>query len=258
MTIMHHAPAETRFLSRDQARALDHHAIHTYAIPSIILMENAAAAVEEALLTRLETDQLILIIAGPGNNGGDGLALARKLFNRNLPVGVILAFDPARATGDPATNLRIAERMNIPLHTLNTENPAHDLDRIAALWSPAPCRPATDPAEQRFIVDAILGTGLDRPLTPPLSTLADWINTQRARGSNVLSIDIPTGLDCDTGEPLGPSCIRADHTVTLAGLKKGFLNPAARAWTGTVSIGDIGAPTALLRAHGEHFPDQPR
>jgi NAD(P)H-hydrate epimerase len=99
-----------------------------------------------------------------------------------------------------------------------------------------------------WIVDALFGTGLCRPLGSPYDEIATRIN---ASGHNVLAIDIPSGLDCDTGEPLGPT-IRATHTATFVALKKGFLNPSARAWIGEVHVIDIGAPRALVEEyHGK-------
>src|SRR5688500_9279165 len=97
-------------------------------------------------------------------------------------------------------------------------------------------------ARAPWVIDALFGTGLTRPLSTPYSELAGLVH---ATGRPVLAVDIPYGLDCDTGEPLGPT-IRAAHTATFVAPKKGFLNPASRTWTGEVHVIDIGAPRRLI------------
>jgi len=96
-----------------------------------------------------------------------------------------------------------------------------------------------------WIVDALFGTGLSRPLGSPFGQIVEDIN---ASGSPVLAVDIPSGLDCDTGEPLGPT-VRATHTATFVAPKRGFLNPASRDWTGEVHVIDIGAPRVLVEEY---------
>jgi NAD(P)H-hydrate epimerase len=93
-----------------------------------------------------------------------------------------------------------------------------------------------------WVVDALFGTGLTGPLRSPFDQIVEAINTAPAR---VLAVDIPSGLDCDTGQPLGPT-VRAHQTATMAALKKGFAEPAARTWLGAVHLVDIGVPAALL------------
>jgi NAD(P)H-hydrate epimerase len=91
-------------------------------------------------------------------------------------------------------------------------------------------------------VDALFGTGLTRALGPPFDEIVAAVN---ARQRPVLAVDLPSGLDCDTGEPLGPT-IRATHTATFVAIKKGFLNPASQPWLGEVHVLDIGAPKKLV------------
>jgi NAD(P)H-hydrate epimerase len=93
-----------------------------------------------------------------------------------------------------------------------------------------------------WVVDALFGTGLSKPLTAPYDWLAGVVNDS---GKPVLAVDLPSGLDCDTGEPLGP-CVKAAHTATFVAPKRGFLNPASRPWTGEVHVIDIGAPRVLV------------
>ncbi|TVQ33253.1 MAG: NAD(P)H-hydrate epimerase [Phycisphaeraceae bacterium] len=220
-------------------RAVDEAAIQKYGIPGVALMENAATALRDACLPRLDgADPLALIVTGPGNNGGDGLALARRLDNEHVRTATVLARSPDRYEGDAATNLRIVERMGLPLFIAGDSDPTSVLD--AAVQSHG---------EPTMIVDAIFGTGLDRPMREPYPAIVSWINERGRGGVDIVAVDIPSGLDCDTGRPLGTgndSAVRADLTVTLAGMKIGFFEPGASAWTGEVIVGDIGAPRELL------------
>jgi len=107
-------------------------------------------------------------------------------------------------------------------------------------------------AGAEWVVDALFGTGLKGPVRPPYDQVISAINDSLAR---VLAVDIPSGLDCDTGEPLGPA-VRAHHTVTFVAPKAGFANPESRHWTGEVHVADIGAPRRLLEEYGVH-PGRP-
>jgi len=237
---VHHTPSYTATFSREAVRALDRAAADELGIPGIVLMENAAAAVEEIALTLLAgagcADPGVLVCCGPGNNGGDGLAAARRLAGRGVRATVLLCALRDRFAGDALTNLRIAERIGLRLFDLDPRGPEASLSAVLdATGSPA------------MIIDALLGTGLDRPIAPPLTTVVRWMQTLRSQGAMVLAVDIPSGLDCDSGAPIGDAAVRADMTVTLAGRKRGFDNPDSRAWTGEVVIGDIGVPPSLLR-----------
>ncbi len=210
-------------------------------MPGLILMENAASALEAAAMTMLTRSgaERVVILCGPGANGGDGFALARRLAVRGVQVKVAPAFDPARAKGDAATNLYIVERMGLPLIPLT---PGAAQSQLSA--------PDFDPRSV-LIVDALLGTGADREPHGLIAEAITWANTARAHGAQILAVDIPTGLDCDTGRPLGAPptthVIRADMTVTLAGMKRGLRTPESREWSGLVVVGDIGVPSELLR-----------
>jgi NAD(P)H-hydrate epimerase len=104
-----------------------------------------------------------------------------------------------------------------------------------------------------LVVDAMFGSGLTRPLEGVFADAVEWINRERASGCDVLSVDVPSGLDCDTGLPVGGEspAVRADHTLTLGGVKRGMLLAASREWTGSVSVGDLGLPRWLLERFGE-------
>jgi NAD(P)H-hydrate epimerase len=213
-------------LSRAQVREVDRRCIEDYHLPGIVLMENAARAATDLALTMLRNHDrpTALIVCGGGNNGGDGLAVARHLHNRGVDVRLALAVDSASYRGDALINWHVAEAMKLP--TLTPNDPR-----------------AIQPARFTLIIDALFGTGLS---SPPRETT--WIDAMNHAATPILAIDLPSGLDCDTGVPLGPSCVRATHTVTFVAEKLGFANPSARQYLGDVTVGDIGAPRELIEA----------
>jgi NAD(P)H-hydrate epimerase len=214
-------------LSRDEVRELDRRAIAEYGVPGTVLMENAGRGAAAVLLA-LGVRGLVLVCCGKGNNGGDGFVIARHLDNHGVRVRVLLFADPATLTGDAATHYRILERAGLPV-AVRTENPVDE----AAL------RREFSAAE--WLVDALFGTGLAGPVRPPFDRIIAAMNASLAR---VLAVDLPSGLDCDTGRPLGPS-VRADHTLTFVAEKKGFAAAEAREWIGRVHVVDIGLPRTL-------------
>jgi NAD(P)H-hydrate epimerase len=221
------------WLSRDEVRELDRRAIEEYGVPGVVLMENAGRGCAE-LLMRLNPDKKpVVILCGPGNNGGDGFVIARHLDNYGWPVSVTGSIDLMKLPNDAAANyLTVLKSIGAPLID------PRDWDRLPHLRDQLLGR-ARQPC---WIIDALFGTGLTRPLSTPYSVLVEAVN---ASGNPVLSVDIPSGLDCDTGEPLGPT-VRATHTATFVAPKKGFLNPKSREWTGEVHVIDIGAPRKLV------------
>jgi NAD(P)H-hydrate epimerase len=211
-------------LTRTQVREVDRLAIERYHIPGIVLMENASRAVADEACDLLEGECCgqVLILCGGGNNGGDGLAAARHLHNRGAEVIIALATDPAGYKGDALTNWRIVQAMGFPV---------------------APAEPALiERPGPLLIIDAIFGTGLDRPPRDPFPLLVKAIERTHLP---VLAVDVPSGLDCDTGKPFG-ACIRATRTVTFVTEKAGFAEPQARHWLGDVVVGDIGCPVELI------------
>jgi len=214
-------------LSRDQVRAIDRRAIDEFGVPGAVLMENAGRGAAEVLLA-LGARGPVVVCCGKGNNGGDGFVIARHLDNHGVPVRVLLFAKPEELTGDAALNHGILRKSGVPIDARAGPVDAEALRRELA------------PAE--WVVDALFGTGLAGAVRPPFDQVIAAIN---ASGAKVLAVDIPSGLDCDTGEPLGPA-VRAQHTVTFVAMKKGFTNPVAREWTGEVHVADIGAPRAAL------------
>ncbi len=213
-------------LDRDSVRAVDRAAIDEYGIPGVVLMENAARALAvEALAMMPKAAGLVVIVCGRGNNGGDGWALARHLHNAGSDVRIAPLGTP-REGGDAAVNCRICRNMNLR-EIAPDDLPAHLAD----------CD---------LVVDAIFGTGLDRAVTGAAATVIESIN---GSGRPVLAVDVPSGLDCDTGQPLG-STVRAARTVTFVARKPAMNVESAGAYTGEVVVADIGAPVELLERFG--------
>ena len=195
-------------------------------LPGIVLMENAARAVAHEALDMLRgvPHAHALVVCGGGNNGGDGLAVARHLHNHGVRVELSLAVDPATYRGDAQINWRIVTAMSLPCLDLRAAD--------AALGTGA----------VHLLLDTLFGTGLT---SPPRDT--SWIDLMNRHAVPVLAVDVPSGLDCDTGEPLGPACVRATRTVTFVAEKLGFGNPVARHYLGDVVVGDIGCPRELIQ-----------
>jgi NAD(P)H-hydrate epimerase len=215
-------------LSRDQARALDQRAIDTLGVPGVVLMENAGRDMARLLLN-LGIHGPVVICCGRGNNGGDGFVIARHLDNAGVNVRVLLFADPASLTGDAAINHQILVRSGIPIDAY--PGPEIDEARLRIELSLAD-----------WIVDALFGTGLQGAVRSPFDRVIQIINQSQAR---VFAVDIPSGLDADTGQPLG-TAVRAQHTATVAGVKKGFVEPVARAWLGQMYLIDMGAPRRVF------------
>lgn len=220
-------------LTREQVRAIDRRAIDGFGLPGVVLMENAGRGCAELLMRLNPKRKPVMILCGPGNNGGDGFVMARHLDNHGWPVGVHV-FAPNRQNAtDADVFFDVLFTAGIPFTQyhpdhLNDQQRAFALKRIQR-------------ADQ-WIVDALFGTGLARPLTAPFDWLVEQVNES---GLPVLAVDLPSGMDCDIGEPLGLT-VRAMHTATFVAWKRGFLNPKSKEWTGEVHTIDIGVPRNLI------------
>jgi NAD(P)H-hydrate epimerase len=216
-------------LTREQARLLDRRATEEFGVPSIILMENAGRRMAELLLA-LGIQGPVAICCGKGNNGGDGFVIARHLDNAGAPVRVLLFTDPAGLAGDAAVNYGILVKGGVPVEVFAADpldEPRLEAELAGADW----------------VVDALFGSGLAGAVRPPFDRIIAIINAARARK---LAVDLPSGLDADTGRPLG-ACVRADHTATVVAAKAGFAAPEAREYLGRVHVIDMGAPRRLVR-----------
>ena len=211
-------------LSRQRAGQLDHRATAEFGVPGIVLMENAGRGVAEKLV-ELGVRGTVMICCGPGNNGGDGFVIARHLDIRRVAVKVGVWGDDARRPADAATNLKVLMQSGIRLAIgLNPVDLAHEL--AGADW----------------IVDALLGTGARGEVRSPLGDVITAINST---GVRVMAVDLPSGLDADTGQPARQT-IRRVETCTFVAHKPGFLNQGADRYTGRVHVIDIGAPRKLV------------
>jgi len=217
-------------LTREQARQIDRQAIDQLGIPSVVLMENAGRGCVD-LLERLGIAGPVAILCGKGNNGGDGLVIARHLWIRGYEPRVLLVSAADELAGDAATNYHILARSGGTLHHLADAEP----DKLPAVLD----RQAGDCA---WLVDALLGTGVTGAPRPPYDALIEWANAQSARR---LAVDVPSGLDCDTGEPHPPT-FRADHTATFVGMKVGYGEPSATDYVGQVHVVEIGIPPGAI------------
>lgn len=218
-------------LTCGQIRELDVLAIEHVGVPGLVLMENAGRNVAEFVHGLLvdASRARVLILCGPGNNGGDGFVVARHLRNGGTHVTVALAASRERASGDAGINLRILERLEVEL-----------VDAFASDGLDA-VRAEADRAD--VILDALLGTGSRGSPRAPMAEMIQAANA--ASRSRRVAIDIPTGLDADSGEVCEP-CFLADATVTLVAEKVGFATTAARAVLGRVLVVDIGVPRELI------------
>ncbi|MGI8978662.1 MAG: NAD(P)H-hydrate epimerase [Pirellulaceae bacterium] len=208
-------------LTREQVRSIDRKAIEDYGMSGLVLMENAGRECADKLC-ELRIRGKVVIVCGKGNNGGDGFVVARHLDARGFVVRVVLAAEPDELRGDAAANYAILKQAGFSFAAA---------DRMREELTGAD-----------WIVDALLGTGATGDPRQPIASVIGTLNASSARK---VAIDLPSGLECDTGLPGHPT-FRADHTCTFVAPKVGFANPAAKEYLGTVSVHDIGVPRKLL------------
>ena len=227
---------EQLVLTRDQCRAMDGYAIKQLGIDGAVLMENAGrncTNVIEGYIRRRHNSRdargKVAVICGRGNNGGDGFVVARHLALRGHDVTLDLLADPKTLTHDAGLNHAIADRMGVPIRRLSTRR---DYSSAARRWKSCD-----------VVVDAILGTGFAGTVREPLAEIIQRIND--LEGPTIVSADIPSGLDADTGEPGGPA-VRADCTVTFLAAKVGCTRRQAKPYVGKLIVADIGAPASFI------------
>ncbi|MGO9020744.1 MAG: NAD(P)H-hydrate dehydratase [Syntrophobacteraceae bacterium] len=221
-------------LSAKEMAELDEQTIHEVGIPGIVLMENAAQGAA-AFFLRVVPDLLgrrITVVAGSGNNAGDGFALARIYHSKGAQVNVVCLRSPVKLSGDALINFTTLEKIGIPITVWQEEK---DFDEQ---WEPV-CKSGA-------IIDAILGTGLKSEVKGLYRDIIERIN-----GLNVpvLAVDVPSGLDATTGLPLG-AAIKATATATFGFLKIGHLIERGAELAGQVEVIDIGVPPGLVQSAG--------
>lgn len=214
-------------LTFDEVRQVDRDAIEQLGIPGLLLMENAARGACQ-VIHRLGPFRRIVIVAGPGNNGGDGLAIARLLAADHLSSEVLLVRAGKSLSSDAQSNLRFLNATEIPVVDAGPDDVAQTL---------------RDLSSEDLVIDALLGTGIRGVVASPFDNVIRTINNCSAQ---VLAIDLPSGMNGDTGQPCG-ICVQADSTVTFVAEKTGFRTEEARQFTGPVTVCHIGLPQQWLK-----------
>lgn len=225
-----------KLLSAAQMKQLDLRAIEEGGVPGVVLMENAGRAVADLVCRRFSALRpgTVLVVAGKGNNGGDGYVVARHLVNRGWRVRVLVLAAMEDIGGDARTNLEILLRCGADLEFVSEEE--------------CLCQYLKMQGDAILLVDALFGTGLKSAVQGLCQRMIDWIN---ASGLPVVAVDIPSGIDATTGQVLGTS-VNAALTVTFAYPKLGhLLYPGAR-FVGALEVADIGIPAVLCR----QLPDE--
>jgi NAD(P)H-hydrate epimerase len=238
-----HSAGVWPLVSTAEMRALDRHTIETLGVPGELLMESAGRAVVEAVLEQLEPGAEVVAVCGTGNNGGDGFVAARHLHLLGVPVRVALVGDPSSIAKDAAQNLSRARAVGVPIGDGDFE-----------------------PPRRGIVIDAVFGTGISRRVegAPALALRRMRAARQECR---IVAVDLPSGLDADTGQPWG-DVTEVDVTVTLGLPKLGLALEPGRSLAGAVRVARIGIqdsapgvePTAELWTHaaaGAELPARP-
>jgi len=210
-----------RVVTSDEMREIDRKTSEEFGLSGEVLMERAGVSVAQKI-KELSLPKKILVLSGPGNNGGDGIVAARELHNAGMNVRVILLFEKEKLSPDCLRELRKAERFKVPIEFRDSidEKDTHG----------------------STILDAIFGTGLKKPIKDPIGRVIDIVNNSHRP---VVSVDIPSGISSDTGSIMGRA-IRAGHTITFGLPKRGHLLHPGAAHTGVLHIVDIGFPSELI------------
>lgn len=211
-------------LSPSQMAEMDRRTIDELGVPGLVLMESAAGACVEVLLSRWPTrarDGGVIVLAGPGNNGGDGLAIARRLVGLGVSADVALVLPEATLGREAKTQLALARAFGVTIHE------SVDL---------------TDLRTRGVLVDALFGTGLGRAIEGGLASVVEAVNSAE---TPVLSVDIPSGVQGETGQVAG-AAVRADACVTFGAAKIGHFAEPGRALRGALTVADIGIPIKRL------------
>jgi hydroxyethylthiazole kinase-like uncharacterized protein yjeF len=212
-------------------REFDEHAIRGCGVPGLILMENAgrgvADVVEREVFRGTAHGKRVVVVCGAGNNGGDGYVVARHLRGRGADVSVFATVDPAGLRGDARTNYDAYIGVGGTVEHLERED---DLRALSGALASA-----------EVVIDAVFGTGLSRPIEGDTAEVIESINAARAPR---VAIDVPSGIDADTGATLGVS-VHAERTVTFAHPKLGLLTTQGALASGVLHVVDLGVPSSL-------------
>ena len=209
-------------------RAADEYAMQVCKIPGLLLMEAAARSVVERLTAQCTPGGRVLVFCGMGNNGGAGFAIARMLKQKGLNVKIFLNGDPDRLRGDALTNYSMLSAYKIPVLR---QDQVYILDSLID--------------QSEWLVDALFGTGLARDIAGLTEQIIHHINRAREEnGSKVMAVDIPSGIDADSGQIRG-CAVQADETVTFVCKKPGLMLYPGKEYAGHVTVADIGIPDSV-------------
>jgi ADP-dependent NAD(P)H-hydrate dehydratase / NAD(P)H-hydrate epimerase len=222
-------------LSRAQSRQLDEVASVELGVPALILMENAGRGAAEVILASFPAVRRVVVVCGRGNNGGDGFVVARRLLTLGLAVRVVCVYAGNELDGDADLCARaFAGAGGVVVWDSSDEAQALQVELVAA----------------ELVVDAVFGTGLTRPLAGRLARAVEHLNTAQRP---IVALDVPSGLNADTGKVLG-AAVRAAVTVTFNTHKLGLLTQLGREHAGQVVVGDIGVRSDTLLRAGKFVP----
>lgn len=217
-----------KLVNSKQMKAIDAYAIHTIGIPPLVLMENAAYSVVSCMEKSISKEDIILVVCGSGNNGGDGLAAARILLNRGYQVDVFLAGNPAHLSEETATQLKILENLEMVIW--------NHLEEVNF-------------ANYTILVDALFGIGLERDIEDEQAAVIAEMNTHEGI---IFAVDMPSGISADDGKVKG-TAVRADYTVTFGEEKVGQILFPGSEYCGTLVVTDIGFPPSAVDSVASEF-----
>ncbi len=221
-----------KILTSEQMRNIDRRTTESFGIPSIVLMENAALAVIDAIQAHYPSVDRAAVFCGTGQNGGDGLAIARHLENRGVVPVIFIVGDRSKLSGDAQTNLLTCQRLAIPIYDVTDAEHVEDVLVRAS--------------DADIVVDAIFGTGLDRA---PAGVHAEVIRAIAELRLPVIAVDLPSGVNASSNEVFEP-CVQAEVTVTFAAPKICHVFEPAATYCGEVIVADISIPEAAVGQEG--------
>lgn len=215
-------------VTAEEMRQMDSRTIQEFGMPGVVLMENAGLQVVNHAERRFGSwkGKRVLVLCGSGNNGGDGMVVARHTAQRGAKVQVVLAADPAKVSGDALTNLQIVQKLGLPLHVL------HSAQELHSLWQQG----------WDLVVDALLGIGVTGEVR---GLIGEVIRFFEHCPVPVVAVDVPSGIDVDTGAVCG-CAMRASLTVTFGAMKVGLMVYPGVEYAGEVVVADIGIPVAVV------------
>ena len=214
-------------LNRQQSRQVDRLAIEHLGISGLTLMENAGRECTNVIAAHQFSS--VILLCGKGNNAGDGFVIARHLLTREIPAVIILLVNPDSLSGEALTNYEILTKLPTTIIFVDETNVVSALDRL-------------DTDSNMAVIDCMMGTGGQGTPRPPFRQAIEWANRQPAFR---IAIDIPSGLDCDTGQA-SASTFQAQRTLSMVATIIGFSQKGAKSFTGNVTVIDIGIPPSSL------------